>query len=405
MKLDNFYEAKKTAIVSYGARITLFTEHIRSVELVYLREYCLNVLGREHVDYLSRVTSKEANLSYYKNISDYISDDKINEYDEIIIYNSPFNLFGGKFNYEMLDTIKALLNFKGHIYYFSGDPKFPCNNIAEQILARVKNTSGDVAHLPISDNSYYDISISELNRFSKEIWPKIIIAYAGLNYDVFCEVWNKQHRKITKTNDLCVNADWVMLDLFTYISVVELPDLKLKNYDKANVKYDLVYYGNNRHTERDKIIKRLYSETNTKNLMYGYKMNWPNCDYHDYVAHDVLYEHCCKNAWATIVLGDITHNNTLMSPRFFESLMIDLIAFIYIEYDKDKKFIENEELKDFIYFSTNDELEMKLNKIKNDQDYYKHIIELQRNEVNRIGNKFLPFVKNTIHKSTSNPLF
>jgi hypothetical protein len=69
-------------------------------------------------------------------------------------------------------------------------------------------------------------------------------------------------------------------------------------------------------------------------------------------------------------------------------MLLDVVGFIWHEYDKDKKFIENQELKDFIYFSTNEELKEKLAKIKNNPDFYRHIIQLQRNEVYRIFNGY-----------------
>ena len=388
---------KKTAIISYGNRITLFSDHVRSVDLIYLREYFLNVLKRDEVDFLSRKTNKEESLTYYKNIKDFISSDKINEYDELVVYNSPFNLFGGIFNVEMLDTLSAMLNFNGDIYYFSCDPKFPCVNIAEQIRGRIKNIENGIAKLPLGNDKFYDISIDDINRLSTEIWPNIIIAFAGINYELFCEVWHNSHKTKTLINTLNTDCRWVPLDLFTYYAVTELPELKLVDYDKSEVKYDLVYYGNNRHTERDKIIQKIYSDPTLNNIMFGYKMDWPNCFYHDYVAHDVLFEALCKNAWGTVILGDITHNNNIMTPRFFESMMLDLVGFVYEAYDKDKNFIMNDELREFVYFSDPNELYEKLAKIKNDKDFYKHIINLQRKEImDRLGTDYKQFINKKI---------
>ena len=395
---------KKTAIISYGNRITLFSEHVRSVVLVYIREFYINALKREQVDYLSRITKKEADLDYYKNISNY-TNDNINEYDELIIYNSPFNLFGGIFSKECLDTMIAISKFKGEIYYLLDDPKFPCVDVGTLILNRAKKIENGIAYLPLDKDEFYEMPVQVLEDFSNRIWPNIITAFAGIDYQIYYDTWNKSHRTQSVNNKLISDAKWVYIDLNTYMAVTELPHLKLKNYDKSSVKYDLVYYGNNRHTERDKIIKSIYSNSNTRNLMYGYKMDWQNCDYHDYVPHDVLYEHCCKNAWATIILGDVTHNNTLLTVRFFESMMIDLVGFIYLPYDKDKKFIQNQELKDFIYFSNNKELEDKLNKIKNDLDYYRHIVNLEREEINRMGFDYKQYIKTKSGKLSANALF
>jgi hypothetical protein len=155
----------------------------------------------------------------------------------------------------------------------------------------------------------------------------------------------------------------------------------------------LVYYGNNRGTERDKIIKNIFSDPDFKVVTWGYEADWPNVTVNKYCSHAELFENMCTNAWATVIMGDVTHNNNERTPRFFESLLLDIVGFIWHEYDKDKKFIENQELKDFIYFSTNDELKEKLAKIKSDPEFYRHIIELQRAEVHRISGEYRQFSK------------
>lgn len=376
---------RRTAIVSYGNRITLYSDHVRSVVLSSLRDFYIDVYKREKVDFLSRKTKKEDSLSYYKNIKDYMSAEKINEYDEIIIYNSPFNLFGGIFSEEMLDTFKAIMNFKGEIYYFIDDPKFPCIDIAKNFLSRAARVDeeSDTVVFPLGKGKFYDLKLSSLMKFSESVWPKIIIAYAGIDYNTYYDMWNKTHKTLSDKNRMYDNSRWLQVDLNAYMAVTELLEEKLKDYDKSNARYDLVYYGNVRHTERDKIIKSIFcsDESSTRNLLFGYKMDWPNCDYREYVPHDVLYEECCKNALATVIIGDLTHNNTLMSVRFFESMMIDLVAFIWSDYDTERQFVKNQELKDFIYFSSAEELKEKIDKIRNDNEFYRRIVRLQREEI------------------------
>ena len=84
---------------------------------------------------------------------------------------------------------------------------------------------------------------------------------------------------------------------------------------------------------------------------------------------------------ATLVIGDNLHNGNIKSARFFESMLVDLVAFIYIKYDPNKEYIKDEFLKEFIYISTKEELKKKIEQIKNDKNLYKKIIELERKEI------------------------
>ena len=75
-----------------------------------------------------------------------------------------------------------------------------------------------------------------------------------------------------------------------------------------------------------------------------------------------------------------------MTARFFESMQLDVVAFIYNKYDEEKKYIKNKELADFIYINDANDLQEKLQKIKSDKNLYNRIVELERNEIqNQFG--------------------
>lgn len=384
---------KKTAIVSYGTRVTTTGSNVRCVDFEFTREYLLNVLGREQVDFVTEVLPKERGIEHIKPISEFM-DGKINEYDEVIIYNAPFNLYGGVFTTKMLNTMKALLNFNGDIYYLLVDPKMPCLNIGEQMRSRVKVVENGIAKLPLGGDKYYEWPMEWFDDFTNRVWPKIKTAYGGFDYELYHSLWTKKTKgKTTPGAYLYPDAEWTNFWLFEYYALAELYELKMQNYDKSNCQYDLVYYGNNRGTERDKIIKNIFSDEDFKVITWGYEVDWPNVTVNKYCSHSELFKNMCTNAWATVIMGDVTHNNNERTPRFFESMLLDIVGFIWHEYDKDKKFVENQELKDFIYFSTNDELKEKLAKIKSDPEFYRHIIELQRAEVHRISGEYKQFIK------------
>ena len=62
-------------------------------------------------------------------------------------------------------------------------------------------------------------------------------------------------------------------------------------------------------------------------------------------------------------------------------MLSDVIGFVYEPYDKDHKYIDDEELKNFMYVSTPEDFADKVKRISEDESYYKHIKYLQRKAV------------------------
>lgn len=381
-KKDN----KKTAIVSLGGRITLNSKNVRSIDLAYLREMLINVYGR-NVDFVSLKTKKEEGIEYYKDIRNI----DLNEYDEVMIYNSTKNLFGGIFKTEMIETFNKLFDFNGDIWYYLADPKMPCTDYAAFIKSRIKDGC-----IKIDDtNNTTPFSLDYCNDWTNKVFKRTKIAYSGSNYDKYYDTYMNNitkggKKEANECNILNPDYEWAYIPLFEYYAVNEDLDTKLKNFDYSEKKYDLIYFGNNRQTERNKIIDSIYDKEVYNNYVLGFEPSWKKCkfDFSGYVTHDEMFEILPKTAYATVVLGDDLHNDNIKTARFFESMLLDICAFIWHSYDPNKRFVNNQELKDFIYISSGDELIEKINKIKNDEAFYKHIVELERQE---ILNQFLSF--------------
>ena len=62
-------------------------------------------------------------------------------------------------------------------------------------------------------------------------------------------------------------------------------------------------------------------------------------------------------------------------------MLSDVIAFVYEPYDKDHKYIDEQELKDFMYVSSPEDFAAKVNRISTDKEFYNHIKFLQRKAV------------------------
>lgn len=369
---------KKSAIVSLGTRISLSSDNVRSVDLKFMREYLLNVLGREQVDYISKRTKKEAELDYFKDTTE----TDFNDYDEIYIYNASFNPFGGLFKDEALDTFEKLYTFNGDVIYFIIDPKLAPMDFAGFLRAR--NKKGDYifgTDVKVRDfKRHIDPEIVE--GWTDKVWKRMKIAFDGQDYEKYCKMWNSSSPKIKGTYKwLNEDAEWFNMWIAEYYAINERLELKLKDYEKVADPYDLVYFGNNRQNERNKVIKELYDIPEFKKYCIGFDPQLANTDSEKYVDHDELFKLIGEKCLATVVVGDNTHNGNIRTARFFETMLLDVAAFIYIKYDPTKSYVKNEFLKEFIYVSSKSELKEKIEKIKNDKELYKKIVELERKEI------------------------
>ena len=369
---------KKSAIVSLGTRISLSSDNVRSVDLKFMREYLLNVLGREQVDYISKRTKKEAGLDYFKDTTE----TDFNDYDEIYIYNASFNPFGGLFKDEALDTFEKLYTFNGDVIYFIIDPKLAPMDFAGFLRAR--NKKGDYifgTDVKVRDfKRHIDPEIVE--GWTEKVWKRMKIAFDGQDYEKYCKMWNSSSPKIKGTYKwLNEDTEWFNMWIAEYYAINERLELKLKDYEKVADPYDLVYFGNNRQNERNKVIKELYDIPEFKKYCIGFDPQLANTDSEKYVDHDELFKLIGEKCLATVVVGDNTHNGNIRTARFFETMLLDVAAFIYIKYDPTKSYVKNEFLKEFIYVSSKSELKEKIEKIKNDKELYKKIVELERKEI------------------------
>ena len=59
----------------------------------------------------------------------------------------------------------------------------------------------------------------------------------------------------------------------------------------------------------------------------------------------------------------------------------NILCFILDEFDPNHEYIKNQELKDYIYISSPEEYREKIKYCNEHEDFYKHLIELQYNEI------------------------
>ena len=133
------------------------------------------------------------------------------------------------------------------------------------------------------------------------------------------------------------------------------------------------------------IIENYYAAIPEKSLVITSSRNlFPHHDKFDRVSslfYDDLIPYIGQNAKATFVIADEITFNDFISPRFFDAMLSDVIAFVYEPYDKDHKYIDDEELNNFMYVSSPEDFATKVMKVSTDKDFYKHIKFLQRKAI------------------------
>lgn len=369
---------KKAAIVGYNTRLTLSSKHIRSTGIAYMREYILDVLNRDVCDILSIPHEEDSDRAYYKDIRDFESDKlDINYYDEVFIYNCQMNVFGGAFPVPSIPTMLTLIKFKGDIWYMLTDPSMPPINVMLITKQKLKfcNVPGCAK---MADGSVKPVTDDDVTNFTHNVFDKTRVAFCGLDYKKYFNQYNARSRLDTRK---ILDVDWAYFGQHEYYATREFLDLKLQSPDKDEDSFDFVYCGNHR-ASRDEVIKAVVSHSDLKCAVVGYGdfITSDNLSSFDYMSHEDMFNFINKKAYATVVMGDPLHNNNIITPRFYESMLLNTVAFIWHKYDTAKKFVKNEELKNFIYVSSGDELHDKILMIKNSKDLFDHIVELERKE-------------------------
>lgn len=370
---------KKAAIVTYNTRLTLSSKHVRSTGIAYMREYILNVLKRDECDILSIPHDEDRCRTYYKDIRDFESGKlDINDYDEIFIYNSQVNVFGGVFPVPSIPTMLSLIKFKGDIWYMLTDPSMPPTNAMLLVKQKFKYCD-EPDHVKIIDHTKKKVTQKDIDDFTKNVYERTHIAFCGLDYKKYYDGYNPEKRVESRK---ILDTDWAYFGQHEFYATREFLDIKLQSPEKDVNSYDFIYCGNHR-VSRDNILNEIASHKDLKCAIVGYGdyISGDNVDNFKYMSHEEMFNFINKKAYATIVMGDNLHNNNIITPRFYESMLLNVVAFIWHKYDVDKKFIKNEELKNFIYVDSIDEFYNKLQQIKNDNDLFKKLVELERKEV------------------------
>ena len=373
MKIESIIDINngKTLIATFNDGISPTSKRAWFNDVKIIRKIFIDKFNRQEVNLL--YNSKKANdESWYISFND-IKD--LNDYHDIIIFCTSPNLFGGTFGSYQLDFLKAFSNYNGKLYYYFNDVNCVPYDVGEFVRGRMHTPKG----LLQDGKPYVGFSDEDCNKLSK-LHRKFIIMSSWNNYDVIIERDQKKKRK----NNMFVDLDWFFFDLNqTNVATENYKDINIEYVPLNERQYDFIFYSvNTKFLERLERIKKYINPTD-KCLFIGLK-NQEDTEYIHYepTMHisDIMSNEMRKAKYTLVFSSELADGN-IITWRYYECMYANVLCFILDEFDPNHEYIKNEELKKYIYISSPEEYREKIQYCNEHEDFYKHMIELQYNEI------------------------
>ena len=296
-------------------------------------------------------------LPYYETVND-------QGYDALIVLNGNVTYFGGEDRSHETKKLIILNEFIGPVFYIIGDFNLILKNNEKSLLAKkwVHNYDG---HKLATDRD--DI---------------IYISQGKETQKLFDHLNNSKSSSTVHVKDV------------KYFPIEKFPWFAM-DYGKfnENPEFDLIYGGNFRGGSREAdmikflfgypddvkvrvfgaISEKQFNKSKVGNLRSP-EFNSKSYDYLTYCAE-------LNKSKAIIIIGDgkdKLYNKT--AARVFESVRMGLVLFIDESLDHNKTVFNNDELKEFCYVNSRDDVIDKLEKLK-DTEFRKHIVDLERQDL------------------------
>lgn len=348
---------KKVAITSVSLRILLDESSARSICYKYLEQYLKNEKGYE-VDFVSKKIKHEESIENYKHCFDM---DNFDEYDEIYLYTSQHNFFGGVVFDFTTNILEKLLKYKGKINLVLSDLNIPHFNFVEKLYNK-----RDKLKLT------YPVTFTEQDV---ETFKNLNYEYLFFSLDV--DVWTKYMR--SKTPSYFIDVQTEKYEIYP-IEAIIFANRKIEIKSDVEKKYDICYYGANRQGDRQKKLKK-YFEKDQKlhKLFVGLDFfEFPNSEMFGAMKLNELYS-TIQQSYSSIVIGESMSFH--LSYRFFENIKNGLVSFVDIGYDPNKTLYKDQWLKDNMYVSSIEEIYPILDRVKKDKDFREMILQKQFDEL------------------------
>jgi len=361
----------------------------------YLSEYCQydkvwimsNVPSTDPKQHICKNMLKNCNIIW--GTSEHHLLEKYNVND-VIMQCTPPNFYGGALwvfaPYNINRITEWWMSSNGtdnKLFYIQDDPLFPDPNIPQMVTTRLL----DRGNLTLAYNKVYPKEVVEpeveymksIRGDIDECFKHVIIGFCGIDYNKFLDN--------VKGNKPEVIA-WDNFNCYIWNGVNDNLDVKLKTYSWEDKPYDSEYHGVTKSSKRTKTTEDYYSALTNKFLhitgrsdFFKKLKNGVNFDKYDVMEYYDLWQFVASRSKSAFITHEENILGNQISPRYFDCMLADIIAFCDLRYDPEKKLTDDEVLKDFMYVSSPKEFAEKVDKIANDKEFYMNIKYRQRKSI------------------------
>lgn len=356
---------------------------VSSGETIYIAE-ALREFGETEVTIVSKYNSK-----FTVSFEDL---NPLESFDKIVVISGSVNFFGGAINETLIKNYQILAKWKGTINILQTDGGLPFKQAWKAIKAK---------------NEKWGTNYTEDEIIVKS--PIRIICQSGKIDEV------KSQYKLDEFNK---DYTFIHFPIDQYVNLFNIP--RVSGIEK---KYDIVYYGSLRPNRKENIFKFLtgkIAETlnvhifgtitenklnsnwlklkTTKNALKFAEQNELTVSVPTFPSigkkvkmNKTITE--VSKSLTTVILGEKFYNNAMYTVRLWETLNSSSVLLIHDDFDSEHKILEDS----FLYFSTQDELIEKVEKLKNNDSLQFYYLLHQKRRLNEIKlNNYSKHFNNTL---------
>jgi hypothetical protein len=377
----------RIAITQYNHKPAFLKEKAKQLEIQFLIEDLEKTLsksrGEEVKAYVvSYPVGKEKDLDYFLDYRDH----NLQDFDLVILYNTGYNE-KSVYEYNIVQNIQ--LTKCKNVMYFNSDPKYPLLNFPKFIdyRIRVKRNRMEFTKDPRSNNDL-NLDIIEENGKkylnSSPYTQENIEDYQNINWIIyFCGYdylkYQSKIKKLDKFRIFVHNEKKIKNKIEYFPKFVNWKGLEINTNDNKSI--DLFYFGDYRVERLKKYEKYLMNNISKKIMGFAKSRqnNISNAIFLPYAQmQNVINE--SNDCIATIIMGDNTHDNNIITPRFYESLYLDCVKFIDLEFDPNMTLFDSLDDKEFYYVGNLNDLRNKIETLKENGPEFirKKIVDQQK---------------------------
>lgn len=400
-----FGKGKTAAIISITVSISLTRIGIKNVIISVYKKYLEQYVGYDKVYIISTSRKpKGVNEEYFDKDSIIFGIDKkelFNELgiDDIFSAQHPLIFFGGVLHDFYFSICNRLVEWyrehgDGHYYTIQDDPDFMTINPALMVENGLYK-SEDQKRKPYK----YDRNTEDAILYVKyqktgllhNCFNNTIIAHCGNNYPLYYE--SRLKLKFGCRNVVTEPKYWSKFNVYIWQGVNCNLDDKFKDYP-LNRKYQSEYHGYIKHDPfRVKTTLDFYNELNgpikVVEAKGHFSEEFKNCEKVKEIEYNKLFEELCKDSYSSFIIANPSTFNDFISPRYFDLMMADIIPFVFTPYDSEKKYTNDEFLKEFMYVDNPEQFKERVEKIINDEKLFRKVKYRQRKSIYDKFNEYM----------------